>query len=62
MTISLAALPLITGSLWSSIPTTAAVILLFIRTYNEDETLKQELPGYAAYARRTRYRLLPGIW
>jgi protein-S-isoprenylcysteine O-methyltransferase Ste14 len=62
MTISLAALPLITGSLWSSIPTTAAVILLFIRTYNEDETLKQELHGYAAYARRTRYRLLPGIW
>jgi protein-S-isoprenylcysteine O-methyltransferase Ste14 len=28
----------------------------------ENRTLQAELPGYAAYARRVRYRLLPGIW
>ena len=39
------------------------LILLFIwRTANEDRTLQQELPGYRAYARQTRYRLVPGIW
>jgi protein-S-isoprenylcysteine O-methyltransferase Ste14 len=62
MTISLAGLPLITGSLWSILPTVTAIILLFIRTCYEDETLKKELPGYAAYAQRTRYRILPNIW
>jgi len=25
-------------------------------------TLRAELPGYAEFARHTRYRLLPGIW
>lgn len=62
MTISLAALPLLTGSIWSSIPIIIAILLLFIRTYLEDETLKKELTGYADYAQRTRQRLIPKIW
>jgi protein-S-isoprenylcysteine O-methyltransferase Ste14 len=62
MTISLAALPLITGSIWSIIPTTIAIILLFIRTYYEDEALKKELSGYTEYAQSTRQRLIPKIW
>ena len=62
MTISLASIPLITGSVWSIIPTVTAIILLFIRTYLEDETLKIELPGYAEYTQRTRQRLIPKIW
>ena len=28
----------------------------------EDKTLQAELPGYAEYAQRVRYRLLPGAW
>ena len=28
----------------------------------EDSTLHNELDGYADYARRVRYRLLPAIW
>jgi protein-S-isoprenylcysteine O-methyltransferase Ste14 len=28
----------------------------------EDRTLQAELPGYAEYAWRVRYRLLPGVW
>lgn len=62
MTISLAALPLLTGSVWSTIPIIIAIILLFIRTYFEDETLKKELPGYSDYIQKTRQRLIPGIW
>lgn len=62
MTISLVALPLLTGSAWSIIPIVIAVILLFIRTYLEDEALKKELLGYTDYAKRTRHRLVPKIW
>ena len=62
MTISLAALPLLTGSIWSAIPIIIAIILLFIRTYLEDETLKKELTGYSDYAQKTRQRLIPKIW
>lgn len=62
MAISLAALPLITGSAWSTITTTIAIILLFIRTFLEDETLKKELPGYMVYAQITKQRLIPKIW
>ena len=36
--------------------------LLILRTVLEDRTLQAELAGYADYARRVRYRLLPGIW
>jgi protein-S-isoprenylcysteine O-methyltransferase Ste14 len=32
------------------------------RTVVEDRMLRAELPGYADYARRVRWRLLPGVW
>jgi protein-S-isoprenylcysteine O-methyltransferase Ste14 len=62
MSISLVALPFLTGSLWSIIPIVIAVILLFIRTYLEDEALKKELMGYTNYSQRTKQRLIPKIW
>jgi protein-S-isoprenylcysteine O-methyltransferase Ste14 len=37
-------------------------ILLVIRTALEDRVLQDELAGYRDYARRVRYRLLPGVW
>ena len=38
------------------------VALLTVRTALEDRTLHRELAGYAEYAGRVRYRLLPGVW
>ena len=39
------------------------VMLAFVwRTAREDRTLRRELPGYEAFARVTKYRLVPGIW
>jgi protein-S-isoprenylcysteine O-methyltransferase Ste14 len=32
------------------------------RTVVEDRTLHERLPGYADYAQKVRYRLLPGVW
>jgi protein-S-isoprenylcysteine O-methyltransferase Ste14 len=50
------------GSLWALIPAGLTACLLVVRTALEDRTLQEELAGYREYARRVRYRLLPGIW
>jgi protein-S-isoprenylcysteine O-methyltransferase Ste14 len=55
-------LPLLLGSGWALIVSVLMVILVVIRTILEDRTLQAELPGYAEYARQTRYRLVPGVW
>ncbi|MBS04173.1 MAG: hypothetical protein CMQ24_15910 [Gammaproteobacteria bacterium] len=44
------------------IPSLAAIAALVGRTAMEDRLLRAELAGYEAYAERTRYRLLPGVW
>ena len=36
--------------------------LLFLHMYLEDQTLREELPGYAEYAERVKFRLIPWIW
>jgi protein-S-isoprenylcysteine O-methyltransferase Ste14 len=38
------------------------LVLIITRAALEDRTLQAELPGYAEYATRTRYRLFPGVW
>ena len=50
------------GSLWSLIPAGLMAMLITVRTALEDSTLQRELPGYAEYACKVRYRLLPGVW
>jgi protein-S-isoprenylcysteine O-methyltransferase Ste14 len=54
--------PLILDSLWAFIPAVLTVFIILIRTAAEDRTLQEELPGYAEYAQRVRYRLLPYVW
>lgn len=50
------------GSSWALIPAMAATVITVVRTVLEDKTLQEELPGYRDYARRVRYRLVPGIY
>jgi len=54
--------PVLLGSWWALLPGGLSVIALIVRTYLEDKTLQEELPGYKEFTRRTRYRLIPGIW
>ncbi len=61
LTYSLAT-PLLLGSLRALIPVALAMFMVIVRTVLEDKTLLDELDGYQDYARRVRYRLLPGIW
>lgn len=50
------------GSLWALIPAGLASIVLIVRTEWEDQMLQQELNGYMEYAKRVRYKLIPGVW
>lgn len=56
------ATPLILGSMWAMAFSLVLAILFIARTALEDRTLRRELAGYEAYAARTRYRLVPGVW
>jgi protein-S-isoprenylcysteine O-methyltransferase Ste14 len=40
----------------------ASLPFLLHRAISEDRVLRAQLPGYRHYARRVRWRLLPGIW
>ena len=50
------------GSLYALIPGFLSIILMIVRTYLEDETLKKELKGYKEYTKKVKYRLIPGVW
>ena len=50
------------GSWLSLLPLAAWIAFLLHRTRLEDRVLQEELEGYQDYARRVRYRLVPGIW
>ena len=54
--------PLLLGSWWGTGLALPLFLLLAIRIRIEERTLTQGLPGYADYAARVRYRLLPGVW
>jgi protein-S-isoprenylcysteine O-methyltransferase Ste14 len=61
-TLPLLGIVLALGSVWTLIPAAVALVIAVIRTALEDLTLQEELPGYRDYARRGRYRLIPGIY
>jgi len=54
--------PLLLGSWWGVAMLPLFTALFAIRTRIEERALIAGLPGYADYAARVRYRLLPGLW
>jgi protein-S-isoprenylcysteine O-methyltransferase Ste14 len=56
------ATPVFLDSNWAFLPIMFMCIVMVIRTFMEDRMLQMELEGYSDYARRVRYRLLPGVW
>jgi protein-S-isoprenylcysteine O-methyltransferase Ste14 len=54
--------PLALGSFRALIPVGIASLCIVVRTVLEDRMLQNELEGYRDYARRVRYRLIPGVW
>ncbi|KRE89714.1 isoprenylcysteine carboxyl methyltransferase [Frateuria sp. Soil773] len=57
-----AGLALSLASWWALIPAALASVILIVRTSWEDALLRAELDGYADYAKRIRFRLVPGLW
>jgi protein-S-isoprenylcysteine O-methyltransferase Ste14 len=56
------ATPVFLDSLWAFLPVVFLAVVLVVRTKLEDKTLRDQLEGYRDYARKVRYRLLPGVW
>lgn len=54
--------PLALGSYVSVLPMLVIVLVFLRRTALEDRMLREELEGYASYAGKVRYRLVPGVW
>ena len=55
-------MPLILGSLLSFLVFLAYPVIIAKRIRNEEALLKADLPGYAAYRQKVRWRLIPFIW
>jgi len=55
-------MPFLLGSWWAFVPVLVTAGWVLLRTILEDRLLKGELPGYADYTQRVRFRLVPGIW
>ena len=60
--LSILASPFLLGSWWGGVPALIGLFLYCLRTSLEDKVLLKELPGYADYAARIRFRLIPGVW
>lgn len=56
------ATPAALGSAWAWLAAVSAVLTLALRLLDEEQLLKQQLPGYAAYCMRVRFRLVPLVW
>ena len=54
--------PLLVGSWWGLALAPLFAVLFAVRAGIEERALVAGLPGYADYAARVRYRLLPGLW
>jgi protein-S-isoprenylcysteine O-methyltransferase Ste14 len=55
-------IPVVLGSLWSLLCFLPYVAVIAIRIRNEEKVLESELPGYAEYKKRVKYRILPFVW
>ena len=55
-------MPVALGSWWALWPGVVIGALFVLRTAKEDRMLRDELPGYAEYTQRVRYRLVPRVW
>ena len=55
-------IPLVLGSWYALIAFAFYPVIIIIRLTDEEKLLTRELPGYAEYKRKVKYRILPFIW
>lgn len=54
--------PLALGSYWAFLGVVLMLLVIVWRLLDEERLLARELPGYAEYQARVRFRLIPGAW
>ena len=55
-------IPLVLGSWYALIAFAFYPAIIIVRLKDEEELLTKELPGYAEYKQKVKYRILPFIW
>lgn len=55
-------MPLVLGSWYALIVFAFYPAIIIVRLKDEEKLLTRELPGYAAYKQKVRYRILPFLW
>ena len=55
-------IPLVLGSWYGLIPFAFYPAIIIVRLKDEEDLLNRELPGYAVYQQKVKYRLIPFIW
>ena len=55
-------IPLILGSWYALIAFAFYPAVIVVRLKDEEELLTRELPGYAAYKQKVKYRIIPFVW
>jgi protein-S-isoprenylcysteine O-methyltransferase Ste14 len=60
--VMLLGIPIALGSWWGLLVIVAMIPALIWRLIDEERFLARNLPGYAEYQRKLRYRLIPMIW
>jgi protein-S-isoprenylcysteine O-methyltransferase Ste14 len=60
--IYLIGMALMLGSWWGLIGAAVLIAAIGLRAVGEEAVLRQGLEGYDDYARRVRWRILPGVW
>ena len=55
-------IPLVLGSWYALIAFAFYPVIMVVRLKDEEELLTRELPGYADYKKKVKFRLIPFIW
>jgi protein-S-isoprenylcysteine O-methyltransferase Ste14 len=58
----LVGMPLALGSYWGLVVFVLMLLIILWRLLDEERVLAGRLPGYTAYMRRVRWRLVPGVF
>lgn len=53
---------LVLGSYYALIPMAFYILAIILRLKNEESFLTEQLPGYAAYIKKVKCRLIPFVW
>jgi protein-S-isoprenylcysteine O-methyltransferase Ste14 len=55
-------IPLVLGSWYALIVFAFYPVIITVRLLDEERLLTRELPGYAEYKKKVKYRLIPFVW